>query len=169
VNPRFEINELKGKIESLVIEFPELLEDEILRVDMFEAETNINNVLSTLVDKVFEAETMQEAIAIRQRDLAARKARYGRQEETLRGFILSIMEMADVKSLKLPEATLSFSVQKPKIVISDEEQIEEKFILQIMTTKVDMDLIKQTYLETGEVAAGCSISNGKNILRISGK
>ena len=169
MNAQFEISQLKASIESLITAYPELAEDEILRADMFEGTTNINNVLSTLVDKALDAATTQDAIALRQKDLAARKARYGKQEDALRGFMLSIMELADIKKAALPEATLSMSFQKPKLVVSDEEQITEQFIKTITTTKIDTEALKDSYEASGVVPPGCVLSNGKNVLRVLNK
>ena len=169
MNAQFEISQLKFSIENLLAAYPELAEDEILRADMFAGETNIQNVLSNLVDKAFDAATTQEAIALRQKDLAARKARYGKQEETLRGFILSIMEMADLKSQKLPEATLSVSLQKPRLIVSDETLLNADMKKTVITVSPDMDKIKEAYEASNKVPDGCSLTNGKNILRLTSK
>lgn len=169
MNAQFDIANLKGAIESLVAAYPELAEDEILRADMFEAETNINNVLSTLVDKALDAATTQDAIALRQKDLSARKARYGKQEETLRGFILSIMELADLKKATLPEATLSVSFQKPRLTVSDETLLNEDMKKTVITVSPDMDKIKEAYEFSQKIPEGVMLTDGKNILRVLNK
>jgi hypothetical protein len=162
MNPLFEIAQLKPLIDALLAAYPEIAEDEILRADMFAGELNLDNVLSTLLDKALEAASLQDAIATRQKDLAARKARFAKQEEALRGFILTIMEMADVKSMKLPEATLSYSFQKPKMV-------DPIFFTVVTSIKPDMTYLAEAYAATGTPPIGCSLSNGKSILRISAK
>jgi hypothetical protein len=169
MNAQFEISQLKASIESLITAYPELAEDEILRADMFEAETNINNVLSTLVDKALDAATTQDAIALRQKDLAARKARYGKQEDALRGFMLSIMELADLKKATLPEATLSISFQKPKLMVADETLLNEDMKKTVITISPDMDKIKEAYEFSQKIPDGVMLTNGKNILRVLNK
>jgi len=169
MNAQFDIAQLKTSIENLVTTYPELAEDEILRADMFEAETNINNVLSTLVDKALDAATTQDAIALRQKDLAARKARYGKQEDALRGFMLSIMELADLKKATLPEATLSVSFQKPKLMVTDEALLTDDLKKTVTTVSPDMEKIKEAYEAFNVVPDGVMLTNGKNILRVLNK
>lgn len=169
MNAQFEISQLKASIESLITAYPELAEDEVLRADMFEGSTNINNVLSTLVDKALDAATTQDAIALRQKDLAARKARYGKQEEALKGFMLSIMELADLKKATLPEATLSVSFQKPRLMVADETLLNDDMKKTVITVSPDMEKIKEAYEASQKVPDGVMLTNGKNILRVASK
>lgn len=169
MNAQFEIAQLKPRIDALLAAYPEIAEDEILRADMFAGELNIDNVLSTLLDKALEAASLQEAIATRQKDLASRKSRIAKQEEALRGFMLTIMEMADVKSFKLPEATLSYSFQKPKLVVSDESTLDPIYFTVVTSIKPDMTYLAEAYAATGALPLGCALTNGKNILRVLAK
>ena len=94
-NIRLELADLHRDIDMLRARFPELDDDEVLRADMFEAETSLHEVVGKLLERAREAETMAEAIKLRQDDLAARKARYERQKEAMRDFIQTLMERTD--------------------------------------------------------------------------
>jgi hypothetical protein len=169
MNPLFEIAQLKPRIDALLAAYPEIAEDEILRADMFAGELNLDNVLSTILDKALQAASMQEAIATRQKDLASRKARFAKQEEALRGFMLTIMEMAGLQSMPLPEATLSCSFRKPEVMVVDETKLPDYCLKMTVIHKPDMAFIKSEYERHGVLLGGCTLTNGKNILRVLAK
>jgi len=162
-NLRFDINQLQQAIDTLLITYPELAEDAALRADMFEAETDLHQVIATLLDKAAEAKSMASAIKARMDDLLARKARYDRQEEAFRSLIQGLMERADLQKLTLPEATLSLSWRKPAPVITNEDALPDALCRFIR--KPDMAAVK-TAVEVGDMPPGVSMSNGRMILRV---
>lgn len=160
MNMRFDISQVTQAIEVLTAQYPELVEDEVLRADMIEAETDLHGVLAKLVALSNDAAAMADAIKARGADLAARKARYDRQEEALRSLIQSLMEKADLQKVALPEATLSVSFRKPAPIVVDETALPDEFCK--FKRSADMAKIK----EAGTLPPGCSMSNGKNVLTV---
>lgn len=155
--------ELRQQIDALLIQFPELQEDEVLRADTFEAETNIDAVLARLISMAGEAGSMVEAIKIRAQALSDRKGRFERREEAMRSLIQKIMERAELTKKQLPEATLSISFRKPAPIVIDETQLPDEFCK--FKRSPDLTKIK----EAGTLPPGCSMSNGKNVLTVRTK
>lgn len=155
--------ELRQQIDALLIQFPELAEDEILRADTFEAETNFNAILEKLVGMAGDAGAMVEAIKVRSSALHDRRKRFERREEAMRIMIQKIMERGDLKKLTLPEATLSLSFRKPSIIVTDETALPDEFCRFVRLP--DMKKIN----EAATLPAGCSMSNGKTVLAVRTK
>lgn len=163
MNIRFDIAQVASAIEALRVSYPEIAEDDILRADMIEGETDLYAVLAKLVDLANDAGAMAEAIKIRKADLDARKARYDRQEEGLRSLIQNLMEKADLSKVALPEATLSLSFRKPAPIVTDEAALPDEFCK--FKRSPDMAKIK----EAATLPAGCVMSNGKTVLTVRTK
>ena len=152
--------ELRQQIDALLIAFPELQEDEILRADTFEAETNIDAILEKLVSLAGDAEAMVEAIKIRAGALSDRKGRFERRKDAMRALIQKIMDKAQITKRQLPEATLSISFRKPSIIVTDEAALPDEYT---RTVRIP-DMKKINSAETPP--AGCSLSNGKHVLTV---
>lgn len=159
-NIHFDTVQLRQQIDALLIQYPELREDEVLRMDMLEAETDLNAVLEKLLAMASAAGTIADAIKLRSDALSARKARFERREEAMRSLIQTLMERAELKSLTLPEATLSLSFRKPSPIVIDEAALPDEFCKFKRTA--DMAKIK----EAGALPPGCSMSNGRNVLTV---
>ena len=169
MNMQFKIADLNTSIKNLIAAYPELESDEVLRADMFDAETDINYVLSELLDRAAEARMMFDAIATRQKELASRKDRFAKHEENLRELISQIMETASLKSLKLPDATLSMTYRQPRLIVTDETQLTDEFKTVITTYKPNMEALNIAWDENGVTPRGTTLSNGTYSLTIRRK
>ncbi len=154
---------LKNAIDALLVQFPELVTDEILRADTFEAETDIQDILEKLVELAEDARWLAAAIDLRMKELSARGARYSRREEAMRLLIQSVMERADLKKVTLAEATLSVSHRKSTPVILNDEALPDELCK--FKRVPDMKKITEA-IANGEMPAGVSLSNGRSILTI---
>lgn len=157
---------IKAQILRLLDTYPELMEDEVLRADVIEGETDIKAILASFLDKARESETMQEAIKIRIDAMSARKARYQRHEEGLRTIILSLLETMGMKTLALPEATLSISTRKPKAFVSNIDALPAEYVITETVKKVDKDRLKEALDAGGPLPAGVSLDNGGRSLTV---
>ena len=166
MNIRAEIDALNATITTLILSYPELQDDDQLRADTFEGCTNLNEVLSRLLDMSQEAKAIAQAIKLRADDLAARKARYERQEEGFRTLIQSVMERANLSKVTLPEATLSISHIKPAPIIADEAAVPDALCK--FRRSPDMAAIKDA-VANGNMPPGVAMSNGRSSLVIRAK
>lgn len=165
-NIRLDVAQLEHAIASLLAQYPEMAEDDVLRADMLEGATDIDGVLSRLVDLEREAKAMAGAIKERIGDLTERKARYERQQEAWRKLILHIMEYADQRKVTLPEATLSIMHRAPAPIIADEAALPDECVKLVRTP--DKATIK-AWCEAGNVPDGVVMSNGSTSLTIRSK
>ena len=158
-----DIKFLHNSIEALLAEYPVLAEDDVMRADMFEAETDLHGIIIKLLDASREASSMADAIKIRMQEITVRKARYERKEEAFRALIQKILEHADIKKLELPEATLSLRSIAPAPFVTDPALIPEDCTR--IKREPDMKAIKAA-IEEGREVPGTAMSNGKISLTI---
>ena len=163
-NIRVEIDALNATISNLILSYPELQEDETLRSDTFEGCSSMHEVLSRLLDMSQEAKSMAQAIKLRTDDLAARKARYERQEEGFRTLMQSVMERAGLPKVILPEATLSITHRKPAPFVTNEAALPDEFVTIVTTRKPNLEAIKTAVEKTSQLPAGVSMTNGRSSL-----
>src|SRR5262245_40602783 len=123
------INELTNAINSLLTQYPDLIQDEVLRHDMIEAETNANDIIEHLLTEIREAEVMSEAIELRLRELKTRQQRFERRREALRKLVLRVMETAGLPKMELAEATLSVRHIPPAPFIVNEGEVPDNLCI----------------------------------------
>lgn len=162
MNPRLKADEIKRHIEFLLAAYPEMGEDETLRSDMIEGETDAFEFLSNLTRKIGEAKALTEGTDLYVKELRERTARVDRRIEGLRFLAFKIMESANLKKAELPEATLSIRNGVPKVVITDETALPD--IAVRIKREPDKTRIKEL-LQEGPVAGAC-LSNAEPTLSI---
>lgn len=118
---------VRNQIEALKGIYPELEEDADLLAATVEGETDFERVIDKLVTFVREAETMAEAVKARKDEIAERQKRFERQSEAGRKIILSLMDAAQQPKVTLPEATLSITKPREKLVIWAEEELPQGY------------------------------------------
>lgn len=118
-----DVANLEAHINDLLAAYPDLQEDEQLRQDCLEGETDLHSVLSRLVSLERDADSMSRAIAERVRDLQARRQRAERRQEAMRGLMLRVMRAAGATKAALPEATVSVSKGRDSVDITDEAKL----------------------------------------------
>ena len=94
------IDFVRAQIELLLIAHPELAEDEILRADMLEGQTDLHKALSTFVRLIGEAQGNIDGLAAYVTTLQSRATRFERRIEGLADFI------AEVKAGRLSPVVL---------------------------------------------------------------
>src|SRR5690606_22204550 len=82
---------VKAEIAKLIEAYPELADDETLRADMIEGETDAVRIIERLLSAKLDDDSMVSAVKDRQEAIAARRARYERASEAKKQLIRSIM------------------------------------------------------------------------------
>lgn len=158
---------VKHQIDNLLVQCPELADDEILRTDMIEGETDAFEFLRLVERKRQDACAMAGGIAGNIAELELRQARFERREQAMRDLHKKIMEAANLKKVELPEATLSLRNGSQKLIgESDPEMLPREF--QKISYKEDRAAIKAA-LDAGRTLAGYSLSNGEPTIAIRTK
>jgi hypothetical protein len=151
---------------TLLLQLTEPEDDEQLRLDMLEGETDLFELVSTLLDQIEAYEGDVDAL---EHQIEDRKRRAGRKERTieqLRGIIGSLMETAGVRKLPLPQATVFTSSIKGTWKVTDPSLLPKKFLERHLVTKPDRAKIAAAIDKTGELPSGVTMSNGYTSLTI---
>lgn len=162
MNP-LNVAQIEREIENLIASYPEMAEDETLRADMIEGSTDATAILSKIVDRMQEAETMAAAIQKRVNDLDARQKAFDRRGDAMRSLAFRIMTAANLRKMPLPEATLSIRAVPRSLAINDESQIPAEFTR--TKTELDRGKIKQALLDGAEIP-GAHLTNGSETLSV---
>lgn len=163
MNAPFDLKSVRDQITALMLAQPELADDEVLREDMIEGQTNAKEFLSQLVRKIGATQAIANGTADYIGELQERKARLERREYALRSLIFKVMQTAELKKAELPEATLSVRAGQPKVVIVNEQEIPRDFLR--IKTEPDKSRIKAA-IGAGEHVPGAALSNSEPTLAI---
>lgn len=162
---RIDVATLRRQVEALKASYPELEEDETLFADTIEGETDVYEVLADLVRREQSAKHQAKAVYAYCESLQARAARFERQQEAARELIKRVMDAAGLRKAPLPEATLSVSAGRPKLIITDLAAIPAEFTETVTETRPDKAAIKEA-LQTGKAVDGAILSNAEPVLSI---
>lgn len=157
---------VKSQIASLLLHFPDLQDDEEALALSLDSETDATALLSQIVAKWQQAKANSVGLANWISDLRARMDRMDRRMEAQRKLMLKIMEIADIRKLELPIATLGISMGPKRVIITELEKLPAVYTR--VSIEPDKTKIKDA-LMSGADLAGASLSNGEEFLRISVK
>lgn len=150
-----DIAAFKAHVADLLAAYPELAEDEDLRADIFEAETDLHPLIERLVKMKLDADTMAAAIKARKQDISERQARFERKAEAAKSLIKSVMVAADIPKVTLPDATVSVTSARVIVEIDDLDAIPQGYAK--FEKRADKTALKAA-LEAGEEIPGARLA-----------
>lgn len=124
----WDITYLEAQLTDMFAAYPELAEDNELRADMLEGETDYHAVLARLVAQEREADSLSKGTAERIRDIQGRKARYERKKEACRVLLMRLLKAAGLPKVTLPEATVSIGKKAAAVEITDEGALPDNVV-----------------------------------------
>ncbi|HEX8837469.1 MAG TPA: siphovirus Gp157 family protein [Candidatus Acidoferrum sp.] len=154
---------VQQEIAQLLLDHPELEEDEVFRADMIEGSTAAPEFLSEVVQRIEAARVVGAGIKLYIADLKERADRMERRQDALRGLAFRVMQTAQLSKLELPEATLSVRAGQRKVIVLNEAEIDDT--LMRIKKEPNKTLIKELLLAGNEVG-GCVLSNAEPVLAI---
>ncbi len=163
MNMRLDPIAIQQQIANLLLQFPELEQDEILRGDSIEAETEAFDFLASIVRRIEDTTALEEGAALRIKELSERKSRFERRTEALRALAFKVMQTADIKKAELACATLSVRNGAAKVIIHAEGALPADCLK--TTVAPDMAAIKEK-LAAGQPVPGAYMSNGEPTLSV---
>lgn len=104
---------------------------------------------------------LSESIKAEKNVLDERLKANDKKIESLKKYITSAMELAQMDRLETARNKITFRTSK-KVIISDDDAVPEKFIKLEITSKVDKKAIGEA-LKAGEVVNGCYLEINNNI------
>lgn len=155
---------LRQHIELLLRDYPDLADDEILRADMLDGETDLKGVLTEIHRMIDDAKALRDGTGQRLEDLQDRRSRLQRRMDFGRDLITTILLTADIRKVELPEVTLSLR-NNPHKVLGDPTAAELPDDLVRVVRSPDKTKIREA-LEAGRDVPGCVLSNAPPSLLI---
>lgn len=155
---------IRQQISNLILQYPELGEDEILRADMIEGETDAYAFLSSCVRWIGEDDALCRGISEYIKTLIARRTRLERRIEAFRTLAFGVMQAADLSKAQLPEATLSIR-NGPLTLVgdADPDTLPDRFVR--VEKRINRIAVKDA-IQAGEAVDGFAMSNGEPSLSI---
>ena len=132
--------------------------DDDLTSDTIEGETNLVEAINHAVARLAEIDAHNDAIKTQISNLKKRSDRFDAQAERLRAAVTLAMEMATLKKLELPIATVSLRSVPPKVIIASEADVPSTFWKQpdpVLDKKAIMEALKAK-----TPVPGAELSNG---------
>jgi hypothetical protein len=163
---RIDLAVLQHQINNLLVQYPELVEDPILRADMIEGETEAHEFLEELEDRRIDALIEIDGITPRLLDMGLRQKRFERRVEAIRELMFNIMEMAGLKKHEMALATLFIRNGPEKVIVTDEQRLTDEYVR--IKREPNKIAIKQA-LENGVPVDGAELSNPMPVLSIKTK
>jgi hypothetical protein len=119
-----ELHAAKELRQSLIAAFGE--DAELIR-DTIEGETNLREAIAGVADSIREDETLTSGLEAMIDKLAERKQRIESRIATKRAIVLQAMSIGEIKTLELPDVTLTVKAIPRAVEIIDEAQIPAEF------------------------------------------
>jgi hypothetical protein len=154
---------IKHQIESLLISYPELADDEVLRADMIEGSTDLVEFLRKLETARQQATATAAAIGTLIDNWRQRQSRFERRDQAIRDLMLQLLQAAHLRKLELPECTLSIRIGVPRVIIVDETEIPDEYLR--IVSSPDKTKIKAALSEFKPVP-GATLSNAEDNLTV---
>lgn len=153
--------------EVLLVQYPELAEDERALVDTLDGISDLDTAIAAVMASREDDLALIEAIKARTSDLTARKSRIEARADAKKAAVLSAMVECGRRKIDLPEITLSVTPVKPSVVITDETLLPDD-VKEPQPAKVSRTLIKAA-LDEGKEVPGAYLSNGGQTLSVRRK
>jgi len=160
---KLDIETLKIQISMILDQHPELADDVDLRADMLEGSTDLHEIIERLLNEEREANELIEAVKSRIETLSARRANHRLKQTSLRQVMMSILQRADLRKIKLPEATISITNKGRSVQVLDESLVPDVYCT--FKREVSKTAIKDAIL-AGEEVPGATLDNGGETIRI---
>jgi hypothetical protein len=155
---------IQQEIKNLLFHHPELEHDDVLRHDMLEGVTGMQEFLTMVVREIDDAKALRDGTKSRLDELKARRDRFERRYQSLRELIRRTLEIANLHKFEMPEATLALRQSDRKVVGYAEAQDLPDDLCRIKR-ELDLEKIKKALLE-GNAIDGLALSNGGSVLSI---
>jgi hypothetical protein len=157
---------VKAEIAKLIEAYPELADDESLRADTIEGQTEALRIIERALAERQDAEMLAGAVKAREEELYARRGRFERKAEAMKTLIKSIMRAAHLEKVTLTEASLSLTKGRQTVGIEDLDALPQGYFKTIR--QADKAAIKASF-DAGEPVPGAILVTGEAGLSIRTK
>lgn len=162
------IENVRRTIHSLLDACPELGDDEQLRADMLDGETDIDRIMSRLVRQLREEEAAEAGIASLLSLYQTRKKARATAATRIRATLAMLLDAAALPRWKGAEGTISLTHRGPKVLYVDgfdPASLPAAFRQDVTVTR-PIDAAIKDALANGETVPGCALSNGSTSVMV---
>jgi hypothetical protein len=147
---------LRERLKTL---FPE--EDDESLADTLSGESNLEEAIAALIRSGESDQWMIDGISVRMTELAERQQRAVNRIERRRDLAASVMERAELKTIKASDMTITLSARAGNLVVTDETLIPIQYWVEPEPPpyRLDKNAVKAALKANTEVP-GASLSNG---------
>ena len=163
---RANIADFRAQWHDILEAYPELGEDEGLKADVLDAETDFHKLVDGLVKRKLDAREMASGAKARKQEVGERQSRFERQEAGYDTLIKSLMQFADMQKVVLPEATVSITKPRTRVNIIDAEALPQGYFV---TERKPKSADIKAALEAGEEIPGAELVLGDDGLMVRTK
>lgn len=156
--------DIRLAISNLKLSHPEILQDEEAWLSALESETDMKEILTTIVRRIEDSRAFSDGTDERLRELKARRDRFEHRIETLRELAFKVMQAAELAKIELPEATLSLRAGQQQLV-GERDPLKTPDMFCKITRDIDRAKIKE-HLKSGGELPGFTLSNSPPSLMI---
>lgn len=152
-------------ITALTNAFPELADDEQLRADVAEGETELASVMKRLLRAKQDADALAKGAREAAKETSERARRFEDRADKLKSMMLAVMDAGDFRKLELPFATFSAIDPKPVADVFNVSELPQGF------TRTKVEAEKREILKAlmaGEDVPGARLALGDASLMIRG-
>jgi hypothetical protein len=154
---------VEQQVQALMLEHPDLVNDEDLKADMLLGSTDFYEVIEKIHTNIMHNSALLHGLIDIMDNLNRRREVLRNRVDFQRALIKRLMEVADQKSIDIPAAKISLGKSPAKVVITDEAAIPDEFI------RIKRDPNKTAIKEAlvgGQDVPGATLSNGGTSLTI---
>lgn len=163
---KVDIAEFKAHWAGLLEAYPELVEDDELRADVLEGETELHSLVKRLLKIRVDSAAMASAIKAIKQDNAERQARFERKADGASALLKSLLIAADVDKVTLPEATVSITKPRTRVNITNVNDLPQGYFV---TERRPKSADIKAALERGDEIPGATLELGDDGLMVRTK
>lgn len=161
---RYDLTKIQVQaVAAMLGDNPAFDEDEKLRLDMMEGETDLFEIVKRMLDSMEQDEGDKAILAEQMDSRKVRRDRCDARIKARREAIAALMECAGLDKLPLPEATLSLRKLAPKAIVTDVDALPDDYVT--FVRKPNLAAIKDAEM----LPEGCALDNGGTSLTIRRK
>jgi hypothetical protein len=154
---------VEQQVNALMLEHPDLMNDEDLKADMLLGSTDFYEIIEKIHLNIMHNSALMHGLIDILDDLNRRREVLRNRVEFQRALIKRLMEVADQKSIDIPTAKISLGKSPAKVIITDETAIPDEFVR--TKREPNKTAIKEA-LVGGQDVPGATLSNGGTSLTI---
>jgi hypothetical protein len=151
------------EIDRLLEDFPELQDDDVLRLDTIEGETEAFEIAERLTRLHVHAKAMRDAVKGEREALASRQERYDSQAKRASESLQTLLNAIGERKLELGPGTVSLRKTPASILVHDVDDLPQGYF--VTKRQADKRAIKAA-IDGGDTIPGAELVPGGEAIQV---